>query len=302
MHRRREAAAKAFLAALWIVCVYRAATQSFVHDEALTYQLFISHPFADMFRVFSANHHFLNTLLMYGCASLFGLSEWSLRIPALAGAALYFAAVYRIARHAFGAGLTFLLAVALLTLHPLILDFLVAARGYGMGLALWLWAFALLLPCFEQPETAAPRGAGIALSLSVVASLVLLIPAAVLAAIALWRLPRKLAFAAPIAAVALLFVIVSPLHAARPDNFYAGSATIADSLRRLAWATVEHRRAWRDTPIADAARDALAFFLGPAILIAGLVTRRSLLVTLSASIAIASALVLWLLHIAFRVP
>src|SRR5437899_2604593 len=83
--------------------------------------------------------------------------------------------------------------------------------------ALWLWAFALLLPCFEQPETAAPRGAGVALSLSVVASLVLLIPAAVLAAIALWRLPRKLAFAAPIAAVALLFLIVSPLHAARPD-------------------------------------------------------------------------------------
>ena len=90
-------------------------------------------------------------------------------------------------------------------------------------------------------------------------------------------------FAAPIAAVALLFVIFSPLRAARPDNFYAGSATVADSLRRLAWATVEHRRAWRDTPIADAARDALAFFLGPAILIAGLVTRRSLLVTLSAS-------------------
>jgi hypothetical protein len=242
---------------------------------------------------------------MYACASIFGLSEWSLRLPALGGAALYFAAVYRIARHAFGAGRTFLLAIALLTLHPLILDFLVVARGYGMALALWMWSLAVLLPCFEQPETAPPRRimeAAVALSLSVVANLVLLIPAAVLAVIALWRLPRKIAFATPIAAVALLFAIVSPLRAARPDNFYAGSATITDSLRRLAWATVEHSRAWRDKPLADAARDALAFFIGPAILIAGLAGRRSLLVTLSAAIAVASALLLWLLHLAFRVP
>jgi hypothetical protein len=35
----REKAAKAFLAGLWLVCAYRAATQSIVHDEALTYQL-----------------------------------------------------------------------------------------------------------------------------------------------------------------------------------------------------------------------------------------------------------------------
>jgi uncharacterized membrane protein len=149
----RAQLAKAYLVALWAVCVYRAVTQSIVHDEALTYQLYLVRPCPEMFRVFSANHHFLNTLLMYLCGNLFGISEWSLRLPALAGAALYFAAVYRIAHQEFGTGYTFLLAVVLLTLHPLTLDFMVAARGYGIALALWMWSLALLTAYLEHPKT-----------------------------------------------------------------------------------------------------------------------------------------------------
>src|SRR5947209_6902870 len=99
---RTEHVAKVYLGALWLVCLYRAITQSIVHDEALTYQLYLAAPFGEMFHTYSANHHFLNTLLMYLSVSVFGLSEWSMRLPALAGAALYFAAVYRLARRAFG--------------------------------------------------------------------------------------------------------------------------------------------------------------------------------------------------------
>jgi hypothetical protein len=39
---RKDIEAKVFLAAAWPMCVYRAATQSIAHDEALTYQLYLA--------------------------------------------------------------------------------------------------------------------------------------------------------------------------------------------------------------------------------------------------------------------
>src|SRR5215469_152592 len=99
---RAAAAAKALLVALWLVCGYRAATQSITHDEALTYANYLVLPFSQLFNYYDANHHFLNTVLMHFSTSVFGFSEWSMRLPALAGAALYFAGVYRLVRHFFG--------------------------------------------------------------------------------------------------------------------------------------------------------------------------------------------------------
>src|SRR5712692_9648273 len=151
MTPRREVVLKAYLAALWLVCLYRAVTQSIVHDEALTYQLYLAGPAARIFDSFSANHHFLNTILMRMSVGLLGLSEWSMRLPALAGAALYFAAAYRISVREFRGTLASLLTAALLTLNPMVLDFMVAARGYGMGLALLTWAFAVLLSYLREP-------------------------------------------------------------------------------------------------------------------------------------------------------
>jgi mannosyltransferase len=126
-------AAKALLAVLFVGCVYRAFTQPLVHDEALTYELFITGPVANIFHFFNANHHFLNSVQMRISAAIFGDSEWALRLPALGGAALYFAAIYRISVAAFGDGPKLLPATALLSLNPFVLDFPVAARGYGLA-------------------------------------------------------------------------------------------------------------------------------------------------------------------------
>jgi len=87
MRLRRGDALKAFLALAWLVCLYRAITQSVVHDEALTYRFYIGAPVSRIFQFFDANHHFLNTLLMKLSVSVFGVSAWSMRLPALAGAA-----------------------------------------------------------------------------------------------------------------------------------------------------------------------------------------------------------------------
>src|SRR5215813_12331059 len=293
-----EIAAKVYLGALWVVCVYRAATQSIVHDEALVWQMYLADGPGPIFQVFSANHHFLNTLLMYLCVSLFGTSEWSMRIPSLAGAALYFAAVYRVCRYAFGSGYQFLLAVGLATLNPFILDFMVAARGYGLALALCMWSLALLLPYIDDPKQRTARKlveAGVALALSVVANLVFAIPAAVLAGMAMWLLRkpaatkeaqtketkkkarRKIAeepsvavcFVVPIAAVAVVFFLISPLSSASAGAFYAGSENIVDSIRNLASVSLDHGGPWSNGPAAGWIRDAAGFVFAPVILVAG---------------------------------
>ena len=180
--------AQVLLLFLFVVCVYRAFTQSFVFDEALTWEHYILAPASAIFHYFDANHHFLNSLLMRVSTSVFGVSEWSMRLPALAGAALYFTACYRLTRTAFGDSLTMLLALVLATMNPLVLDFMVAARGYGLALAFWMWAAAMLLEAFtRQSYKPGPMtGAGVALGLSVMANLVFVLPAAALAGLTLY--------------------------------------------------------------------------------------------------------------------
>ncbi len=323
-------AAQALLAGLFAVSVYRAITQSIVYDEALTWELYIAGPFSAIFHHFDANHHFLNTLLMRWSTGIFGVSEWSLRLPALGGAALYFTAVYRLAKGAFGEGWTFLLAVALLSLNPFVLDFMVAARGYGMGLALWMWALALLLEALTRPLPL-PRElflAGAALALSVTANLIFIPPAAALAGMAgyfllkqkapeLERKPAKqrkkqsqsapllVWFAGPMVGIAVLFLLLAPIEDMKADQFYTGAATISESLRSLATVSLQHSGPLRTQSWMDAWRDAVAFGIAPLVLAGGLAVgliRRSFLLILAAGSAVFSAAALLLIHLVLGRP
>jgi 4-amino-4-deoxy-L-arabinose transferase-like glycosyltransferase len=101
-------AAVLLLGFLFATNVYRAATQSIVHDEALTYQFYLSRPSSFLFTFYDANHHFLSTLLMKLSTSLFGYSELSMRLTSLAAGGLYFYTVYQLCLLLFGDGLFFL--------------------------------------------------------------------------------------------------------------------------------------------------------------------------------------------------
>lgn len=338
MTSRREFALKLYLAAVWLVCAYRALTQSIVHDEGLTYELYLAGPAARMFDFFSANHHFLNTLLMRLSVSVFGLSEWSMRLPALAGAALYFAAVSRITAGEFRSSFASLLTAALLTLNPLVLDFMVAARGYGMGLGLFMWALAVLLRYVRDPNVQTPlhlAAAGAALALSIAANLIFLVPAVVLAGLfrvlqgtrrpagktPLTAAARKKAatgveehkplasfwryFALPAVSVAFVFFITAPLHKAGSEDFYTGSPAIMESLRSLSEVSVAHSGPWRKAALVSRWRDAIAFCIVPAILAGAVIVgmrRRNTLLLLASGTAVGSALVLFCIHAAFGFP
>src|SRR5262245_40237918 len=85
----------AMAAFAWVVV--RAATQAITIDEATTYVLFVMHP-QPLHWLGSTNNHVLNTALMRLSTLVFGLSEFTARIPALLGAAIYITACVRFCR------------------------------------------------------------------------------------------------------------------------------------------------------------------------------------------------------------
>lgn len=165
-------AAIALLGLLFAINVYRAATQSVTHDEALTYELFVGAPWSIVFNSFDANHHVLHTIICKVFVDLMGVSTLSLRMASLLGGLLYFFVIFRICERLLGASWYMLLGIALLTLNPYMLDFLSAARGYGMAVALFLLAFWEMLCWMTDPKSLHMIRAGVALGLSVAANLV----------------------------------------------------------------------------------------------------------------------------------
>lgn len=252
---------------LFVTNVYRAATQSIAHDEAYTYQVYLSTPLQIMFQFFDPNNHFFATLLMKLTTSLFGASEFTMRLPSLAGGALYFYVVYRMCLLLFGEGLRFLVAVALLAANPFVLDFHVAARGYGMGLAfLFAAIYCLLLYTFEGRSN---RGllvwGGAGLSVAVASNPTFFFPSLMTAALFVVTLPPRAAppkkekrqsapapagladrvrevrpFVITVAAFALAYWLSSPASRARTSLFYRPVSTLSSSLENIVGVTVAH--------------------------------------------------------------
>jgi hypothetical protein len=178
------------LGALLATNLYRAATQSIVHDEALTWQWYLSGPASAIFQSYTANNHFLATVLFRISTTLFGSSEFAMRLPTVLAGAWFFWTVFRLCRLVFGDGWLFLLSCAALTLNPLLLDFLVAARGYGLAVAGLFWALYQMLSWFHDSSNGVAERllhqrlwkAALGCSIAVATNLTFLMPVFILAA------------------------------------------------------------------------------------------------------------------------
>jgi hypothetical protein len=212
-----------YLAGLFALNVFRAATQSFTTDEVYTYTLFVGVEPFNLLSSYSANLHFLHTLATWVTVHMFGLSEFSYRLPSLLGCALYFSAVYRIAKQISP------IAALLLTAHPLLQDNMSVGRGYGLALAFFAWAFS-------ETITETPRLTRIAmlLALSIATNLTMLFPvSALIAVLVLQRRSLLLAdLTGPFVVLSTLLLSV-PLSRVVPGSFYFGAATIPASLKSL---------------------------------------------------------------------
>ncbi|HYP07642.1 MAG TPA: hypothetical protein VER03_15520 [Bryobacteraceae bacterium] len=224
-------ASAVLLCAVFSLCLYRAATQSLTIDEAFTFLHYVDTPWRDVFGEYSANNHVLFSLVSRVFRHKFGQSEIVLRIPALIGCLLFLLASFRISRAAVGEGWLLPLTLAVLTLNPLVLDFMAAARGYGLGLGLFWWA--LYLVWRERLWVA-----GVLAGLSIAANLIYVIPLAALGAAAIplyvrrrrfWDLIYSYALAAILVAFTILVIPVSK----GAGQFYYGASSLADTVSSL---------------------------------------------------------------------
>ena len=283
--------AQVILVSLFLLNCYRAATQSFVHDEALTFEIYVDAPVRRLFEFYSTNHHFLFTLLMRLSSACFGNSEFALRIPSVLAGGLYFTSIYRLCRTAFGDAWLFLLSVLVMAGNPLVLDFMVAARGYGLALA--LFTYALLQVAYYQMPASVPASrwslakAGLAIGLSIAANNVLLLPSMGLTAalaLLLWRRNRAMdgsrrsgllvpavTFIGSLLAVAYVFFLTSPFFKVRAEDF-RDLRVVNDSATASLWDQIQCSLAHNaglaglnsHGAILEAVRWAIGFVLAPA--------------------------------------
>jgi len=239
------AAAAALLGVLLAVNIYRAATQSITIDEAFTYNLYLSQPLKDTFTHYDANNHVLYTLLARISLGIFGHGEFPLRLPSLLGGLLYFVALFRLSRRWFGHGPLLLLSTAVLSLNPFVLDYLSAARGYGLALGLYLYGLDRLIASWSAgPYARDTHRAGVAFGLAIAANLAFLFPVAAAGMVCLvfdhrriWRVVNELALPAIVVAGLILMV---PLANATPQHFYYGAKSLAETSESVVFYSLIH--------------------------------------------------------------
>jgi len=140
------------LAIVW--AVMRACHQSITMDEAMTWRSYVSPAIPNHWAAHS-NNHVLNSALMRLAIAVFGLSELSIRLPALAGACVYIASCFWLCRLLLMETLARVLVFACLIFNPYLADFYAAARGYSLAFGFLFAAIALIadLQLRERPVT-----------------------------------------------------------------------------------------------------------------------------------------------------
>jgi len=226
------------VAVVFAANVYRAATEGITIDEAYTYNHFVSPPFWKVMTSYDGNHHVLNSLLAKLTCNLFGVSELALRMPSLAGGLIYLLAARAVVLFVFGTEWA-IAAFALVSLNPFVMDYLSAARGYGLALGFWMSALWFFLRHGSLQDQW--RRAGISLGLTLASNLTFLLPVAALGGAALVEAGAK-HFAPFVKRVIVPAVLVAvgfcalPLSRAHPDQFYYSvplMRTAADSFMKL---------------------------------------------------------------------
>lgn len=139
-----------FVLASFLVFVFvgwRAYHVGFTHDESLSFTLLQG----DQTQLWTANNHWGNTALMWLSASLFGNSEWALRLPNVLSFLVFTYSIYLIHKNFLKSSWSLWITFPILLLNPFVLDFFSLARGYGLGLSFFsMTLFYVLQFCFSS--------------------------------------------------------------------------------------------------------------------------------------------------------
>lgn len=219
MKRRTPASFESLLAwacalARFAVCCWRAAHQAVIIDEATTYNQFVSGPWRKIFGRYDANNHILSTLAIKLSVTLGGVRPFTVRLPSLlAGLALTLGVFWLLKR--VESPVFRWAGFALFCLHPLLMDFSIAARGYSLSLAFFVWGLHF---AWDRRSVLA----GVLLGLSIAANLAIVFPVLALI-VTMAAFDRKTLLYLVIPAVLVGGGINYPsLRRAHRGDFYAG--------------------------------------------------------------------------------
>jgi 4-amino-4-deoxy-L-arabinose transferase-like glycosyltransferase len=223
----------AFAGIRLIFCIYRACTQAITIDEAYTYNRFLRGPWTDLYGRFDASNHVLYSILAKISVQSFGLSEFSLRLPSLIAGFFLTLGIFELLRLCTRSLAVRWLALVALSVHPLLLDFSIAARGYGMALAFLVWAIFFAMRCCFFAS-------GVLSGLALSANLTMAFPIAGLWGAVLlldpvsWK-DRLSNLAVVIAPAETIFIAIcfGALRTAGRSDFYAGLPTFGKSVEEL---------------------------------------------------------------------
>jgi predicted membrane-bound mannosyltransferase len=132
-----QAAALATIALAAGLCIRQAAALPVTQDEARTYLDYIDVPLVRGFMTAGGAQYGVYALIARWPVRLFGLSEFTLRLPSIAAGPAFLTACFLIARRLFGRGWLTLGTVAAPALNPFTLGYFSAGTGDGLGLALF---------------------------------------------------------------------------------------------------------------------------------------------------------------------
>jgi hypothetical protein len=195
----------ALAAARTTLCAYRAAHQSITIDEAYTFNHYLDGAWSNIFaQPYFTNNHVLYSILAKFSQAIFGNAEWALRLPSVLAGFFLILGVFAVLEISVSRAVRWVALIAL-ALHPLLLDFSVAARGYGLGLTLLIWAIYFAM-------RGRPILSGLFIGFAISAQLSIAPAAlALLAALVLLRQPVRTLFQIAIPAAAVAFAICAPV-------------------------------------------------------------------------------------------
>ncbi len=236
--RPERIAVYVFALARTILCGYCAFTQSITVDEATTYLNYVREHWSNVWSNYDPNNHVLYSILAQLSVRAFHASEFTLRLPSVLAGFFFVIGLHRVLAATIESGVIRWIALVGISLAPLMLDFAVAARGYGLGLALLIWAIYFSM---EQRDLAA----GICAGLSIAATFNLAFCAIGLIVFPLIRDKDNLSvrvarsLAVLISAGAIFLALCFPiLRQVRTAQLYVGEPTIRAALYNLAFLTI----------------------------------------------------------------
>lgn len=132
--------------------IVRISSVSITHDEALTYQRYVSQSYDAIVNnpQLTANNHILNSVLAKFFISTFADDIFFLRLPSLIGHIIYLLFSLLVARRLFRQNLWAIGCFLLLQLNPFMFEFWGLSRGYGLAIALLMGSLHFLLQYLQK--------------------------------------------------------------------------------------------------------------------------------------------------------